>query len=85
MGGGRHPLGNISRDPNTMLSSNPSSSPLVPTYKGPGVNICRNLSMDLQSLALSVAIDCSTFSPVDNGETSALRYLFLRDDAILTP
>ena len=41
--------------------------------------------MDLQSLALSVAIDCSTFSPVDNGETSALRYLFLRDDAILTP
>ena len=40
--------------------------------------------MDLQSLALSVAIDCSTFSPVDNGETSALRYLFLRDDAILT-
>ena len=41
--------------------------------------------MDLQSPALSVAIDCSTFSPVDNGETSALRYLFLRDDAILTP
>ena len=54
-----------------------------PTYKGPGVNIgiCARI-FRLQSLPL--AIDCPTFSPAHNGEISALRYLFLRDDAILT-
>ena len=59
-----------------------------PTYKGPGVNIgiCAHFFRLLKASLPLQAIDCPTFSPaVHNGEISAsLRYLFLRDDAILT-